>query len=152
MPFCRIDIWNKRELAIIKGKSINWIAKRNTTLFNVIMSIIVDLEVIYMNLEEIILYNIRNVIPDFYTFLHAIRYKYFQVMLCAGFKRHALCHGWTNNPYNVVQHTYTDVLPSAFSYVWLRNCFAKISDHTLDIEMVFLPNEFLHGQLNSRPD
>lgn len=35
-----------------------------------------------MNLEEIILYNIRSVIPDFYTFLHAIRYKYFQV--CAG--------------------------------------------------------------------
>lgn len=37
-----------------------------------------------MNLEEIILYNIRSVIPDFYTFLHAIRYKYFQVMICAG--------------------------------------------------------------------
>lgn len=73
MPFCRIDIWNKRELAIIKGNSVNWIAKRNATLFNVIMLIIVDLEVIYMNLEEIILYNIRSVIPDFYTFLHAIR-------------------------------------------------------------------------------
>lgn len=84
MLFCRIDIWNKRELAVIKGKSIDWIAKRNAILFNVIMLIIVDLEVIYMNLEEIILYNIISVIPDFYTFLHSIRYKYLQVMICAG--------------------------------------------------------------------